>query len=263
MNATLTVNDVELYYTRWGNEGDTRIMLVHGWTGSNEVFRDFRFMLAERGFDVVAVDLRGHGRSSKPEGEYTHELFSADVHGLAEALEWMDGFALLGQSMGGYIVLDYALRYPETLTHVITCNTSVNLGGTLLSTVVWRLNMFLYSISPKMLMQMVGPKFFHNPQPPSVIAELVEMSLQTPKFAGLSAIRNCFRRNLEPELDRITVPTLVVASEFDQKDLRDATLRIHELIPNSKLVDVPGCGHLPFVENPEYLINAIGDFVKG
>ena len=57
MDATLTVNDVELYYTRWGNEGDTPIMLLHGWTGGNELFRDFRFMLAERGFDVLSMRL--------------------------------------------------------------------------------------------------------------------------------------------------------------------------------------------------------------
>ena len=53
MNATLTVNDVELYYTRWGNEGDMRIMLVHGWTGSNELLRDFRFAST-----IVCLDSR-------------------------------------------------------------------------------------------------------------------------------------------------------------------------------------------------------------
>jgi len=257
------VNKGFLHYTRWGNEGDTRIMLVHGWTGNNELFREFRPMLAERGFDVVALDLRGHGQSPKPKGEYTAEIFSCDIRDLAETLGWADGFALLGQSMGGFVVLDYALRYPETLTHLIPCNTSGNLRGTLISRLVWRANMLLYSISPKMVMKLAATKFFPNPQPPKVIEELIELSLQTPKYAGLSAIRNLYPQNVEPELNRIAIPTLVIASEFDQKDLHDGTLRIHELIPNSRLLDVPGCGHLPFVEKPELMVNAVSNFVKG
>lgn len=251
-----------LHYTRWGNEGDTPIMLVHGWTGNNELFREFRPLLAAQGFDVVALDLRGHGRSPKPKGDYTPEVFSSDIRDLAETLGWIGGFALLGQSMGGFLVLDYALRYPETITHLIPCNTSGNMRGSLLSMVVWRANMLLYSISPRVVMKLAAPKFFRTPQPPDIIETFIDMSLQTPKYAGLSAVRNIYPKNLEPELKRITVPTLVIASEFDQKDLREGTLRIHELIPNSQLMDVPGCGHLPFIEKPEYVVNAVRTFVK-
>jgi pimeloyl-ACP methyl ester carboxylesterase len=237
-------------------------MLVHGWTGNNEIFREFRPMLAERGFDVVALDLRGHGKSPKPKGDYTPEIFSSDIRDLAETLGWADGFTLLGQSMGGVVVLDYALRYQETLTHLIPCNTSGNMRGTLLSRLVWGVNMILYSISPRMVMKLAAPKFFRDPQPPSVTEAFIEMTLQTPKYAGLSAIRNSYPMNLEPELKRITVSTLVIASEFDQKDLRDGTLRLQELIPNSQLLDVPGCGHLPFMEEPEYLANEVSTFIN-
>jgi pimeloyl-ACP methyl ester carboxylesterase len=257
------VNKEILHYTRWGNEGDARIMLVHGWTGNNELFREFRPMLAERGFDVVALDLRGHGQSPKPKVDYTPETFSSDILALAHTLGWADGFALLGQSMGGFVVLDYALRYPETLTHLIPCNTSGNMRGTLLSRLVWGVNMLLYSISPTLVMKLAATKFFADPQPPSVVEDLVEISLQTPKYAGLSAIRNIYPKNLEPELNRIAIPTLVIASEFDQKDLHDGTLRIHELIPNSRLLDVSGCGHLPFIEKPEYLVKELSTFIKG
>ena len=45
-------------------------------------------------------------------------------------------------------------------------------------------------------------------------------------------------------------------------DLRQATLQIHNLIPGSKLADIPKIGHLPFVENPEAFLKAIVDFVK-
>ena len=88
------------------------------------------------------------------------------------------------------------------------------------------------------------------------------MTLKTAKHAGLSAIHYCYTRNLEPELYKIKVPTLVISSEFDQKDLRQATLNIHKLIPDSKLVDISNTGHLPFIENPNEFLQAILDFTS-
>lgn len=260
-NFTVKVNEVEIAYSRWGKGNNKPIMLIHGWTGFKELWKDFAPTLAENSFDVVAPDLRGHGDSAKPEGEYTHEVFSKDLYELAKHLGWDKGFIILGQSMGGYIVLDYALRYPETLTHVISSNTSVYLARTLFSKIVWKLIIRMYRKNPNKMMAKMAPRFFMKPQPQEMIDNFVEMSLKTAKHAGLSAIHYCYNRNLEPELHNITVPTLVISSEFDQKDLRKATLKIHELIPNSKLVDISDTGHLPFMENPKEFLKAIMDFV--
>ncbi|TFF95975.1 MAG: alpha/beta hydrolase [Promethearchaeota archaeon] len=261
-NFTANVNDVDLACSRWGEGNTKRIMLVHGWTGFKEMWNDFAPSLVEEGFDVVAMDLRGHGDSSKPKTEYTHEVFSKDLYELATHLGWDDGFILLGQSMGGYIVLDYALRYPETLTHVIPSNTSVYLARNFLSKIVWKLTIWMYKKNPEKMMRKMFPKFFMNPPPQEIIDGFVKMSLKTAHHAGLSAIHYCITRNLEPKLHQIKVPTLVISSEHDQKSLRDATLILHKLIPNSELVDIPDTGHLPFMENPEPFLKAIVDFVK-
>jgi pimeloyl-ACP methyl ester carboxylesterase len=261
-NFKVEVNNVEIAYSRWGSRGNKRIMLIHGWTGFKELWKDFAPVLAEKGFDIVIPDLRGHGDSAKPEGEYTQEVFSKDLYELAKQLGWDDGFIILGQSMGGYIVLDYALRYPETLTHVITSNTSVYLARTLLSKIVWKLIIRMYRKNPRKMMAKMVPRFFIRPPPEEVINDFIEMTLKTAKHAGLSAIHYCYTRNLEPELYKIKVPTLVISSEFDQKDLRQATLNIHKLIPDSKLVDISNTGHLPFIENPDEFLQAILDFTS-
>ncbi len=256
------VNGVEISYTRWGKEGDARIMLIHGWTGFKELWKDFAPTLAEKGFDVVALDLRGHGDSEKPKGEYTHEVFSTDILELAKHLGWDDGYTLLGQSMGGYIVCDYALRFPETLTKLITSNTSTYLGRTLMSKLVWKVIIRMYRKSPDKMMVKMAPTFFTKPISQEDLDEFTRMSMKTDHRAGLSAIHYCITRNLEPELHKIKVPTLVISSEHDQKALRKATLRVHDLIPGSKLVDIPDTGHLPFFENPEAFLEAIVSFVK-
>ena len=72
--------------------------------GSEGRLRDFLLPLAERGWHVVAPDLRGHGASDKPddEGAYTLPIFAGDVFALADTLGW-NRFTLLGHSMGGMI----------------------------------------------------------------------------------------------------------------------------------------------------------------
>jgi pimeloyl-ACP methyl ester carboxylesterase len=256
------INGVNLHYLRWGEGNPKKLMLVHGWTGFKELWKDFAPRLAENGLDVVAMDLRGHGDSDKPACDYSHNVFSEDLYGLAKHLGWEKGFNLLGQSMGGYVVLDYALKYPETLITVIPSNTSVYLGRNFLSKLTWKLIIGMYKKDPAKMMPKMVPKFFQFPISKEKIDEFNKMSLKTAKHAGLSAIMHCFNRNLEPELSKIQIPTLVISSEFDQKDLRQATLQIHKLIPHSKLVDIKHTGHLPFMENPDDFLKAIVDFVN-
>ena len=261
VELVVRVNDVEIAYARWGEGNPHRIMLVHGWTGAKEIWRDFPVSLSEQGFDVVALDLRGHGNSGKPEIDYPHEVFSRDLFELSQVLGW-DKYVMLGQSLGGYVCLDYAIRYPDTLLKIIPSNTSVYLARNLLSRITWMMIIRMYRKDPAKMMPKMVPRFFQYPVSEETIEEFTQISLKTAKHAGLSIIQHCFKRNLEPELHTISLPTLVISSQYDQKDLRQATLQIHRLISGSKLVDIPNTGHLPFVENPEEYLNAIVDFVK-
>jgi len=70
-------------------------MLIHGWLGYKEMFRNVAELLAHAGFDVIVPDLRSYGSSDKPEGNYMSELFSADIFALAQALDWNEGFSIL------------------------------------------------------------------------------------------------------------------------------------------------------------------------
>jgi pimeloyl-ACP methyl ester carboxylesterase len=255
------VNGVSLKYARWGEGNPKKIILVHGWTGFKEMWDDFAPLLVENDFDVIAVDLRGHGDSDKPEGEYTPAVFSKDLYALAETVGWAKNFVLLGQSMGGYIVLDYVLRYPESALKIIAANTSAYLGRNLFSKITWKIIIAMYRKDPAKMMPKMLPKFFQYPVPKETIDHFNAMSLKTAKHAAVSAINHCMKQNFEPHLSKIKVPVLVISSEFDQKELRQATLHIHKSISGSKFADIPRTGHLPFMENPSDFLKAIVDFV--
>ena len=105
--------------------GGRPLMLVHGFTGAKEDFGDFLVPLAERGWHVVAPDLRGHGASDKPtdESAYTLPIFAGDVLALADALGW-SRFTLLGHSMGGMIAQQMLLAAPDRIEALILMDTA-------------------------------------------------------------------------------------------------------------------------------------------
>jgi len=116
---------LELYYQRWLPEGEPKAVLpiVHGFGEHSGRYGNVVDWFVPKGYAVYGFDLRGHGRSPGPRG-YINEWgeFRGDVGAfLALVREQEPGrpLFLLGHSMGGLIVLEYALHHPEGLAGVI------------------------------------------------------------------------------------------------------------------------------------------------
>ncbi len=88
-------------------------ILLHGFPFDRRLWRRQILALAED-YRVVVPDLRGHGQSEAPPPPYRMVEFAEDVRALADRLE-LERFVLVGQSMGGYIALAFAERYPERI----------------------------------------------------------------------------------------------------------------------------------------------------
>jgi len=116
---------LKLYYQCWRPEGEPRttLAIVHGFGEHSGRYGNVVDWFVPKGYAVYAFDLRGHGRSPGPRGYVSRwAVFREDVKAFLELVhEQEPGQAvfLLGHSMGGLIVLEYALHYPEGLTGVI------------------------------------------------------------------------------------------------------------------------------------------------
>lgn len=106
-------------------EGGRPLLMVHGFTGAKEDFADHADALAERGWWVVAPDLRGHGASPMPtdEADYSLTNYAADLGDLVDELGW-DDLVLLGHSMGGMVAQVAALTRPDRLRGLVLMDTS-------------------------------------------------------------------------------------------------------------------------------------------
>ncbi len=266
------VGPLELAVAESG-QGGRPLMLVHGYTGAANDFADFMGPLADRGWHVVAPDLRGHGASSKPpdEVDYDYHLFVTDLLGLADALGW-DRFVLLGHSMGGMIAQVLALDAPERLEALILMDTGhgpldadpalIELGVSSarqhgmdfvadfmaatddgpLTTDAWR-----QKVAEDPSYAERGDRNLRAASPAMFAAMLLQISETSDRIDRLSSI---------------AVPTLVLVGEQDVAFI-EASRRMAEVIAGSQLVVLPGGGHSPQVEVPDAWWSAVSSFLDG
>jgi pimeloyl-ACP methyl ester carboxylesterase len=113
---------ITLHAYEWANESEETgrpMLLVHGLASNARLWDGVARELSARGHRVVAVDLRGHGRSTKPSGGYDFATITDDVRAV---VDYMGGEkpVVAGQSWGGNVVIALAARFPG-LTHAVAC----------------------------------------------------------------------------------------------------------------------------------------------
>lgn len=118
----------ELRIIRWEPEDKATgapWLLVHGLASNARLWDGVGARLAAAGHRAIAVDQRGHGRSSKPDDGYDMATVADDLAFLIDALE-LDRPAVAGQSWGGNVVIELAHRHPDLLSLVVGVD-----GGTI------------------------------------------------------------------------------------------------------------------------------------
>lgn len=103
--------DIRLHAQRWlpDSEPRGRFLLVHGLASNLRMWVGVGESLARRGFEAVAIDLRGHGQSSKPVGGYDFQTVTDDILAVVDHLGWAKP-VIVGQSWGGNLAIETAWR---------------------------------------------------------------------------------------------------------------------------------------------------------
>lgn len=109
-------DNVRLNYLDWGGDGPP-LVLIHGIANSPHIFDDLAPLLRDR-FRVVAYARRGHGQSDAPAGPYDRDVLVSDLVHLLDHLK-IERTHLLGWSMGGNEVTEFAGRYPERVDRIV------------------------------------------------------------------------------------------------------------------------------------------------
>ena len=119
---TKTEDDVFLHIRDWGQ--GTTIVFIPGWPFGHEMFEYQFTQLPQHGYRCIGISMRGFGKSSKPWGEYTYDVFADDLQSVLHSLA-LHNVTLVGFSMGGAIALRYMARHKgDRIDNLVLCGAA-------------------------------------------------------------------------------------------------------------------------------------------
>src|SRR3954447_9665210 len=246
----LSVNGLDTFVATGGREFDTSqptIVLLHGAGFDHTAWALHSRWFAHHGYNVLAPDLPGHGRSS-----------GAPLASIAEMADWtatlLDaaGVAragLVGHSMGSLIALETAARHPDKVSalHLIGTAATMTVGPDLLKaaeandrSAIEMVSIWGLGASAELGGSLAPGLWMH-----SGAQRVLEQNRPGVLFSDLSAC-NSYQDALAAAA-RVTVPTTLVLGERDMMTPARAGKALAAALPNSRTVVLPGAGHMMMV----------------
>jgi 3-oxoadipate enol-lactonase len=247
-----------------GDANRQPIIFVHGFPYDHHMWDKTVDALAEE-YYCVTYDIRGLGASDPADGQYTMEMFTEDLFSVIEKLN-LNKPVLCGLSMGGYISLRAVEKNEKKFKALILCDTkseadnnqnkikraqAVNIINTK------GLNAFLNEFIPTC---------FAEESIERLEKEYEEVFNRSAKFSPLG-VKGCLlamagRTDTTDYLKKIEIPGLLLGGDKDKLTPPDVMKGMSSLIKNSQFYVVPRSGHMTPIEQPEFVINKISEFLK-
>src|SRR3954451_8939428 len=256
----LSVNGVEAFVASGGREFDASqpaIVLLHGAGFDHTIWALHSRWFAHHGYGVLAPDLPGHGRSA-----------GAPLRSIAEMADWtaalldkagVSNAKLVGHSMGSLIALETAARHPAKVSALGLIGTAaaMSVGPDLLKAAeandhaavdmvsIWGLGFRAElggSLAPGLWMHSGTQRVLEQCRPGVLFSDLSACNDYRDALAAAATIK---------------VPSTIILGERDMMTPARAGSSLAAALPNSRLVVLPGAGHMMMMEKPDELLAAL------
>jgi pimeloyl-ACP methyl ester carboxylesterase len=261
---TLQINGAELFYEEYGT-GLEAMVFAHGLLWSGRMFDRQVAVLKDR-YRCITFDFRGQGRSEVTRSGYDMESLTEDAAHLIEALH-AGPCHFVGLSMGGFIGMRLAIQRPALIRSLTLIESTAD-GEPAENILPYKLMAWIARylsvrwVAGKVMSIMFGDKFLNDP------ARAADREIYRKALLANNPLGTCratmgvvHRRPIIDEIHQIRVPTLILVGDQDRATVPAKSQRLHERIPGSRLVIIPGAGHSSSVEEPEAINRALVEFL--
>lgn len=212
---------------------------------------------------VIAVDLPGYGESAGPGGKVLMRTMARAVLEQLDALG-VGRFTVCGLSMGGLVAMEIALSRPQRVAGVILAATTA--APVTPAEVEQRLAAAesieregMVSVALDMAGKLFGPAARRDVD---LVTSVFSMMMAAPPAGAAAALRGRAERPDYATLLRdLHPPALVIAGDHDVYSTAEVTAELVAALPTPEVVEMPGCGHLPNLEDPKRFDAAVRAFV--
>jgi pimeloyl-ACP methyl ester carboxylesterase len=253
--TTLQSNGKRISYAtgRGGiREGLRTLVFVHG-SGGDRLLWNYQRQFFEEFYNVVVVDLPGHGEAGS-EGEDSVGAYAQHLLHLLRALPG-DVFCPFGHSLGGAVVQEFTLLYPQYVEALILVGTGARLRV---------LPEILEGIQVRFeeTVRLICDYAFSKKTSKDLIEKGIEAMLNTSKTVLYGDFAACNRFDITNRVGNIKAPTLVVCGGDDLLTPPKYAHFLAEKIVGARLEIIDGAGHMVMIEKPDESNNRVMEFLQ-
>jgi proline-specific peptidase len=257
MEKYININGVKICYEEHG-QGEV-IFLLHGVGAKKETWIAQINALANY-FKVISFDMRGVGKSDRPNELYTMNMLADDLKRLMEALS-IEKAHIIGRSLGGMIAQHFALKYPKKVQKLVLLTTNSRIPNKKAADLIekgrieeinnlkespekafWqKAKLLFHKDFRKKMKENPEHKFFGIWSVKDLIAESIRDHSKPQDIKNLSNALTT--HDILEKLNQISHDTLLISGSHDRLTPKSSMEEIHRRLPNSQLITIKKAGH--------------------
>jgi len=247
----ISVGGVKIAYTRFGQ--GKPLVLIHGFPLDSSIWNDV-VPLLEGDFDLILPDLRGFGGSTPVNSPYSLTDMADDIAGLLDQLN-IGKCVLAGHSMGGYIALVFAKKYPNHVSGLGLVSSQ-----TKADTLERRQGRYKEAeeVDKKgigLIVDGMTPKLSADIGVQARVRDVMSRQRDAGVIGALKAIAE--RQETTEVLSAVKHPLVIVHGDNDRLIPVERARELKAGFPYIRLVELEGVGHMPMMEAPEKTAEAL------
>jgi pimeloyl-ACP methyl ester carboxylesterase len=256
-----------IYYETHGRRGGAPLILIIGLGGTCQGWLLAQVPDLSKDRTCIIFDNRGAGQSEDPGGEFTTREMAKDTIALLDELG-VGRAHVLGAFLGGLVAQELAIEHPERVQSLVLVGTFAHADAKrrmLLE--LWK-TLAEYQLPPEVRIKARLLWTLHDLTVEE--EDLIEGALDfyrrdhapLPESVFIRQADACLRHDARDRLQRISAPTLVLYGEEDQLTPPSLHRELAALIPDTRLVEIPGAAHLVAAEAAPMFNQVIAGFVR-
>lgn len=250
-----SADDISIYYTVQGS-GSPALVFVHCWSCDGGYWSEQLEYFAAY-YEVVAVDLAGHGQSGLGREYWTMPAFARDVKAVVDQLD-LPQIILIGHSMGGPVAVEAARLMPERVIGLVGVDTLQDMARAMppdqINTFVAPLRENFPRAARAFVLQL-----FPAGRDTTLATRIADDMAAAPPEVGLGAITEVLGHDLTPALKEIKVPIHCINADYWPTNV-EVNQRLN---PGFKLTTMSDVGHFLYLENPDAFNKLLAEAIRG
>lgn len=248
----VNIDGINIAYARRGR--GPALVLIHGYPLDHTIWDELAPLL-EPHFDLIIPDLRGFGGSDVMEADDSITEYASDISGLLDRLRVKRAF-LAGHSMGGYVALAIAREYEQRVAGLAMVSSQMAADAPERREGRYATAKQVLEQGVEPVIESMAPKLSVEPRIQEFARAVISRQPPLGIFSALYAMAD--RPDSSEVFASFPFPVVIVHGDADALIPVQRSREMKAALPSAHYVELPGSGHLPMMENPQ----AVGEALK-